>query len=147
MLAYQLELTPDDNGTFLVTCPLLPEVTTFGESRAEAVAQGGHAIEEALAARISDGRDLPVPHRGQGLKTDPETGLVRLPLLTALKALLYVRLRRSGVTRAELARRLGWHREQVDRLFRLDHKSQVDQLEAAFQALGSSVEVAIKEAA
>jgi antitoxin HicB len=40
------------------------------------------------------------------------------------------------ISRAELARRLKWHREQVDRLFRLDHKSQLDQLEAAFKAIG-----------
>jgi hypothetical protein len=28
---YTVILTPDDNGTFLVTCPDLPEVATFGE--------------------------------------------------------------------------------------------------------------------
>jgi len=33
-------------------------------------------------------------------------------------------------------RDLGWHREQVDRLFRLDHNSRIDQLEEAFRALG-----------
>jgi hypothetical protein len=26
-LAYHVELTPDDNGTVMVTCPALPEVT------------------------------------------------------------------------------------------------------------------------
>ena len=31
-LAYDIKLEPDDNGTFLVTCPALPEVTTFGET-------------------------------------------------------------------------------------------------------------------
>jgi hypothetical protein len=32
MLAYMIKLTPDDNGTFLVTCPAFAEVTTFGET-------------------------------------------------------------------------------------------------------------------
>ena len=49
---------------------------------------------------------------------------------------LYMICSRRGVSRAELARRLEWHREQVDRLFRLDHKSRLDQMEAAFEALG-----------
>ena len=49
---------------------------------------------------------------------------------------LYMICSRRGVSRAELARRLEWHREQVDRLFRLDHKSRLDQMEAAFVALG-----------
>ena len=46
---------------------------------------------------------------------------------------LYMICSRRGVSRAELARRLEWHREQVDRLFRLDHKSRLDQMEAAFR--------------
>jgi hypothetical protein len=41
--------------------------------------------------------------------------------LRSLKASLYRALRESGITRAELMRRLGWNRESVDRLFRLDH--------------------------
>jgi antitoxin HicB len=44
-------------------------------------------------------------------------------------------------------RRLGWNRESVDHLFRLDHASRLDQLEAAFKALGRSVDVSIGRAA
>ena len=58
--------------------------------------------------------------------------------------LLQVPFRKDGVTRAELSRRLKWNRESVDRLFRLDHASRLDQLEAAFRALGRSVGVRIK---
>ena len=72
---------------------------------------------------------------------------VWLPLLTELKTMLYVVLRASGITRAELARRLGWHREQVDRLFRLDHASKLDQIEAAFQALEKHLDVRVRELA
>ena len=61
MRHYPIELTPDDNGTFLVTCPDLPEVTTFGEDVASAVAHASDAIEEALAARAATGRDIPAP--------------------------------------------------------------------------------------
>jgi hypothetical protein len=41
----------------------------------------------------------------------------------------------------------GWNRESVDCLFRLDHASRLDQLEAAFNALGRSVDMSIKRAA
>src|ERR1700732_2083879 len=34
---YPITLTPDDNGTLLVSCPDLPEVVTFGEDREEAL--------------------------------------------------------------------------------------------------------------
>jgi predicted RNase H-like HicB family nuclease len=50
---YRLELTPDDDGTFLVTCPELPEVTSFGATRDEAMAYGRLAVEEAIAARMA----------------------------------------------------------------------------------------------
>jgi len=61
----------------------------------------------------------------------------------ALKVSLYARCassmafvawREVGLNRAELMRRLGWNRESVDRLFRLDH-SRLDQLEARKRAL------------
>jgi hypothetical protein len=39
MRGYPIELTPDDNGTLLVTCPDLPEVTSFGVDEADAIAR------------------------------------------------------------------------------------------------------------
>ena len=38
--------------------------------------------------------------------------------------------------KAELARRLDWHLPQIDRLLAMRHGSQLEQLEAALQALG-----------
>lgn len=140
MFGYTVELTPDDNGTLLVTCPRLPMVATYGDSREDAMAHAVDAIETALASMIDDGEDIPRPDRAS-------ESLVCLPLLTALKVQLYQALRRAGVTRAELARRLGWNRESIDRLFRLDHRSRLEQIEAAFAALGQRVDVKIREAA
>src|SRR5882757_4166798 len=109
MSSYQIEFTPDDNDTTLVTCPSLPEVTTFGKDREDAEHRTASAIEEALAARVARGEDIPLEdERDRALN-------VRGPLQAAIKTLLYLACRRDGVTRAELVRRLGWHREQVDR--------------------------------
>jgi len=140
MLGYRIKIEPDDNGTLLVTCPVLPEVTTFGDDEADAMRRAVGAIEEAIAARMADGEDVP-----EGHQRGPR--LVRLPALTVLKVELYRQLREAGMTRAELARRLGWKRESVDRLFRLDHASQLEQLEAAFGALGQTVSVSVHAAA
>jgi antitoxin HicB len=107
--------TRDDNDTLQVTCPAFPEVTTFGADEGEAVAHAVSAIEEAIAARISDGDPLPRPVARLAAPRRGELW-VRLPLLTALKVELVIALSDAGITRAELARRLGWHREQVDRL-------------------------------
>jgi antitoxin HicB len=145
MLAYLIKLTPDDNGTFLVTCPALPEVTTFGETEDDARRIALGAIEEAIAARISYGERLPLPVPAAENAPGRNTRFVKLPVMTALKTQLYIILRESGTTRAELSRRLGWHREQVDRLFRLDHASRLDRMEAAFRALEREIDVEIRE--
>jgi antitoxin HicB len=142
MLGYRIKLAPDDNGTLLVTCPALPEVTTFGEDREDAMRHAVDAIEEALAARIARGAEVPPP-----ANVSRNHDFIDLPLLTTLKLQLLAALRDSGLTRADLVRRLGWHREQVDRLFRLDHASRIEQIEAAFRALGRKVTVTVSDAA
>jgi antitoxin HicB len=137
MLRYKIELTPDDNGTLLVTCPSLPIVATFGEDEADAQRHAVDAIETALASMIDDGEEIPV---------SDDDGL-HLPLIVEMKVQLYRALREAGITRAELARRLQWNRESVDRLFRLGHQSKVEQIEAAFGALGREVGIEVSEAA
>lgn len=139
MAGYRIALAPDDNGTLLVVCPALPEVASFGEDEADARRHAVDAIEEALAGRIADGHDIPSP--------EASAGIVRLPLLTLLKTALYMELRKAGLTRADLMRRLGWNRESVDQLFQLDHASRLDQIEAALAALGREVELSVADAA
>lgn len=138
MLGYRIELTPDDNDTLLVTCPQLPIVATFGDTEEDARKHAADAIETAIASMIDDGEDIPFPDVSEG-------EVVYLSLLTALKVNLYWALRSSGITRAELARRLSWNRESVDRLFRLDHRSRLEQIETAFAALGRTVDVEVRE--
>jgi antitoxin HicB len=92
MIGYRINLATDDNGTVLVTCPALAEVTTFGEDEVDALRRAVGAIEEALAARMGDSDDIPEGHR-RG------PNLVRLPALTVLKAELYRQLRETGITR------------------------------------------------
>jgi antitoxin HicB len=140
MIGYRIRLTPDDNGTLLVTCPQLPIVATYGRDEADAVRHAVDGIETALASMIEDGEDIPKPDRKPG-------PVVPLPLLTALKLQLYWALRESGITRAELARRLKWNRESVDRLFRLDHRSRLEQIEATLAALGRRVEIDVRQTA
>lgn len=137
MLRYPIELTPDDNGTYLVTCPDLPEVTTFGEDAATAAAHASDAIEEALAARAVTGRELPEP-------SAPGPHSAAIGTRVELKLLLHRRLRAAGLSRAELQRRLGWQRESVDRLFRFDHASRLEQVDAALRAMGEEIRVEVR---
>lgn len=64
MLAYPITLE-DDDGTIMARSPDFPELTTFGDDREEALARAVDALEEAIAARIHDRRDIPAPSRGE----------------------------------------------------------------------------------
>jgi antitoxin HicB len=52
-------------------------------------------------------------------------------------------MRDAGVRKSELARRLGWHMPQVDRLLDPDHASRLSQVEAALAALDHRLAVAV----
>ena len=133
-MAYRLVLESDDNGTWLVTAPAFPELTTFADNEDDASRVATLALEEAIAARIARGMDIPSPD------FEPEKILsaqwAEPSLQTIIKVALYAAQRDEGMSRAEMARRLGWGREQVDRLFRIDHASRLDQLQAGFEVLG-----------
>jgi antitoxin HicB len=131
MAWYELKLERDGD-SWMVTAPAFEEVVTYGDDREHARHWGGEAILQAIAGRIADHEDIPAP------LTDAtaEGEFVEIPAMVVLKAGLYMNLRAQGKTRADLVRMLGWHREQVDRLFRLDHQSKLDAMEAAFKALG-----------
>ena len=132
MLRYPIELDEDD-GTILVTSPDFPELTTFGLDRTEALARAIDALDEAIAARVHMGRDIPSPSSG-------ETRVILLTL-TAVKVTLYQGMKDQGIGKAELARRLGWHLPQVDRVLDVNHRSRLDRMDAALEAIGRHLEV------
>ena len=138
MLAYPIMLE-DDDGTLLATSPDFPELTTFGDDPEEAIARAVDALEEAIAARIHDRRDVPAPSRG-------ETNAI-LPTLTSVKVMLYKEMRDQGVGKAELARRLGWHMPQVDRVLDVQHRSRLDMMDSALGAIGRQLHVSAAAAA
>ncbi len=88
MLSYPITLE-DDDGTIMATSPDFPELTTFGDDREEAIARAVHALEEAIAARIHDRKDIPTPSQG-------ETCVI-LPSNTSVKLILYQDMRDQGV--------------------------------------------------
>ncbi len=142
MLRYPVKLIRDDNDTIRVEAPDLPEVNTFGDDEADALLHAADAIATALQGRITKRKDIPTPStrkRGQRL--------VALPAIVAAKLALYRAMMATGTRKADLARRLGVHGPQVDRLLDLDHHSRLDQIEDAARAIGQEVHIDIRPAA
>jgi antitoxin HicB len=141
MLAYPVRLVKDGD-TIVAEFPDVPEAHTFGEDETEALRRAVDALEAALSLYIEDRRTIPYPSKGKRGQRR-----VVVPALTEAKLALYETLRSSGVSKAELARRLSCHMPQVDRLLDLMHASKLEQLEAAFQALGKRLTVQVLDAA
>ena len=139
MISYPIKLTPDDNDTLFVTSPDFPELKSYGDDEDDALRHAVDALEEAIAYRIAHREEVPRPSRGK-IRAN-------LPTQTAMKVLLYQAMMEQGLRKADLARRLAWHGPQVDRLFDLHHASRIDQMDAAFAAIGRRLEVGLGDAA
>jgi antitoxin HicB len=138
-MRYPIELEPDGD-TVLVGSPDFPEMHTFGDDVTDALHHAVAAIETAIIGRMMDREPIPEPSR---IKRHS----VVLPMQSALKVELYRAMHDEGVRKADLARRLGWHAPQVDRLLDLRHASRLQQLEMAFKALGREIDFEVSRAA
>ena len=138
MFDYPVILAPQPEGGFVVTFADVPEAITQGEDEGEALLYAVEALESALLIYIDERAPLPMPSK-------PKRGqhTVRPSALECAKLGLYAEMMAQGIKKSELARRLGWHMPQVDRLFDLRHASRLDQIEAAAHALGKRIEVAL----
>ena len=140
MLRYAVKLEREGRRV-LVSFPDVPGVHTFGANREEALARAADALETMFMGIMADREEIPWPSTVTG------RAFIELPALTEAKILLCRSMRALGVEKAGLARRLGWHMPQVDRLLDLRHASRLDQLEQAFRALGRQLTIQIHEAA
>jgi antitoxin HicB len=138
MLAYPVILEAQAEGGFVVTFPDVPEAITQGEDEEEALLYAVEALETALSFYVEARKPLPVASKARrGQRT------VRPSALESAKLGVYQAMTEQGIKKAELARRLGWHMPQVDRLFDLRHASRLDQIEAAARVLGRHLEIRV----
>lgn len=137
MFDYPAILEAQPEGGFVVTFPDVPEAITQGDDEDEALVYAIDALETALSFYVDARKPLPVPSAADGRPT------VRPSALECAKLGVYQAMTEQGLRKTDLARRLGWHLPQVDRLFDLNHASRFDQIEAAARALGRKIEVRV----
>ena len=142
MQPYPLILETDENGTVIAQATDVPEAITVGRDAMEATARAEDALVAALRGYIEDGRAIPRPSRA---KSGQSTATLS-PMVTA-KLAIYQAMRDTGLTQAALAERLGCDPRQVRRVLDLDHRSRLDQLEAALAALGKRLVLEVRDAA
>lgn len=137
--AYAVKLTLDkDDGGYVVTCRDLPEAITQGETIEEALTEAADCLEEAVAARIDDGRDIPMPSESKRGER-----AVSVPPSMAFKAAVYLAVREAGISNSEFARRMHLDEKEARRILDPHHPTKLPRIEAALSALGRRVELTL----
>ena len=142
-MEYPALFEPAEEGGFVVTFPDFGWGVTQGDTEAEAREMAADAILTMMEEHIRQGEAIPRPTHPRGKRYR----FIRLPALQGAKAELYSAFLASGIRKAELARRLGIPKTTVDRLFDFANHTRLDQIEAAFAALGKRIAVEVKDAA
>ena len=124
-----------------VSFPDIPEALTCGTDRSDALAQAADALVAALSAYVYAREDIPVP--SPVINTQE---LIAVPMIVAAKLVLYSAMRRQGITKTALARRLGLSEGAVRKLLDPDHRSHIGQVEKALRILGQSLVIADRAA-
>ena len=144
MESYLALFEPDrKGGGFVVTFPDFGYGVTQGETDEEAIVMAQDLLMLTIGDYIRESKALPAPRRHHGSKFRP----VPLSALQAVKVDLYNAFLESELKKAELARRIGIPKTHIDRLFSLRHHSRLNQIEAAFAALGKRLHVEARDAA
>jgi len=99
---YAFKLTPAEEGGFVVSCRDLPQLVTQGDDLAHALVEAADAMDEVFATYMLGGLALPVPSKARR----GERMVCTLAEIIA-KAALHVAMSESGLTKVQLAKRLG----------------------------------------
>jgi antitoxin HicB len=139
LFTYAVKLTPDkDEGGYVVTFRDLPEAITQGDSIDDALAEAADCLEEAIAGRIDDGREIPSP-------SSPKRGerIVSVAPSMALKAAVYLAVQEAGISNSELARRMQLDEKEARRILDPRHPTKLPKIVAALAALGRRLELSL----
>jgi antitoxin HicB len=138
---YAVLLSPADEGGYVVTCRDLPELITQGESVEEALEQASDAMDEVFATYLTEGLDFPEPSKARRREH-----MVAPPPETVAKAALYVAMRRAGISKVQLAKRLGVDEKEVRRLLDPHYGSKLPRIAKAISVLGQRLVIGVETA-
>ncbi len=138
MLRYPAKFKPAKEGGVVVTFRDIPEAITQGVSVEDAMIQARDALETALDFYFDDRREVPAPSKARRGER-----LIELPASLSAKVLLLNEMVRQRVRPADLARRLHTTPQEITRLTDVRHRTRIDSIAAALQALGKQLELRV----
>jgi antitoxin HicB len=139
---YRAQVERGSRRGLVVSFPDVPEAITQGRDMADARAMAEEALGLALLSYPARGLPLPKP-RASGKKL---VSVAVAPDVAAKLAVLESFVA-AGISKSELARRLGKDEKEVRRILDPKHATKLPALTAALRALGKRLVVGVAEAA
>ncbi len=134
--SFPIILTPDlTDGGYVVTFPDLPEAITQGENIEDCLKEATDCLEEAIALRIDEQLDLPLPSEIQS------DYWVELPLQICLKAVLYLSIKESGISYQKLAKTLNIQEQEISKNIQPNQPTSLEMTENILSVLGKKLQV------
>ncbi len=138
---YSVVLTAAPEGGFVVTCRDLPQLITQGENQADALAQAADAMDEAFATYMQNNMTFPAPST-----IEPGEYWVAPPAQTIAKAALFCAMRSAGMTKVQLANKMGIDEKEVRRLLDPHYASKLPRIAQAIGTLGKRLVIGLEAA-
>jgi antitoxin HicB len=136
---YAVKLTPAEEGGFVVSCRDLPQLITQGENMEQSLAEASDAMDEVFAAYMQIGLPMPAPS-----KLRKHEYRVSAAAETVAKAALYVTMTHAGISKVQLAQKLGVDEKEVRRLLDPHHASKLPRIAQAIALLGRRLVIGLE---
>jgi antitoxin HicB len=142
LFTYPAKINEDEEGRFLVSFRDLPWGLTDGANLEEAIEEAKDCLREAVSICIDEGMEIPEP-------SEAEEGevLISLSTMYSVKAAFYVAFKKSGLSKADLARRLKTNNKEIYRMLDSGHQTKIARLEEGLSVLGYRLSVSFSSAA
>lgn len=137
---YPCRINPEQDGTFTVSFPGVPEALTCGNTREEAFELAKDALSVALTFYLEEGQPTPTP----GTAKQGEV-YVSPDLQIALKTAVAEALRDTEQRTADLGRLLESDFKTTKRILDPAHTTKIPTLEKALDVLGKRVMIATED--
>lgn len=130
--SFPVTLTTDEvDGGYTVAFRDVPEAITQGEDIEDALIEAADCLEEAIANRVINRLEIPVPS-----ELGEKEYLVITPLQTSFKASIWLAMEEKKLNQKQFAKVLNIDEKEVRRILDPKHNTKLETLERSLLALG-----------
>ena len=134
---YAFRFTKENDG-WVITCRDLHEAITQADVNENRIDIAEDCLQAALESRINDNEPLPIASKARRGEV-----MINSPATTAAKAALYDAVREAGISKIELARKMGIDEKEVRRMLDTAHGTKLPRIAEALEVLGRHLYIAL----